>query len=475
MRDMRDDEPPHSIEAEQHLLGAILADNSAAAKVADILKPEHFYDPVHADIYRIALGRITKGHLASPVTMKVAMEGHQGLGQLGGAPYLARLAGAAVSTFAVADYARLVAGEWIKRQVLQITRDAQSGILSAPVAEVIAKMHHSLYALPQADDAESSISLVRAMTDAVMQANEAYQGNARFLATGIPSLDRIIRGLAPGDLMVLGGATSMGKTATALEIAHNVAVGALPVAFVSLEMTPQQLATRLASRNSRVPYSELRDAAQMDEQTFRKWVDGARGLISPTGSPAAMRIIPKHIRDIPAIHAACTRAANEMGKPLSLIVVDYAQLVRGQGKTRYEQMTEVSIGLKTLGGMLDCPVIGLVQLSRDIGFRDDKRPQLSDIKETGQFENDADQVVFCHREEYWLRRSSPKVGKDGTVSMDAIADHEADIKRHSNKMELIVRKNRHGRLATAEVGFHDATNRFWSLEPWNDGEQEPFV
>ncbi len=467
MRDTRNDLPPHSVEAEQALLGAILTNNDAATKVADILRPEHFFDPVHADIYRTALGRITKGHIASPVTLKTALEAHEGLAQLGGGQYLMRLAGSAISSFAVADYARLVVGEWVKRQLLGLMETARSGMMAEPVSEVILRLQHGLYALPQAEDGESSISLVRAMTDAVMQANEAYQGKAKFLATGIPSLDRIIKGLAPGDLMVLGGATSMGKTATALEIAYNAGAKGNPVAFVSLEMTPQQLATRLASRNSRVAYAELRDAAQMDEATFRKWVEGARTL-----EPVGIRIIPRHIRDIPAIHAAAKRAQAEMGKPLSLIVVDYAQLVRGQGKTRYEQMTEVSIGLKTLGGMLDCPVIGLVQLSRDIGFREDKRPQLSDIKETGQFENDADQVVFCHREEYWLRRSSPKVSKDGTVSAEAIADHQAMIARHANKMELIVRKNRHGRLATAEVGFHDATNRFWSLEPWTDGEQE---
>lgn len=462
MRDTRD-APPHSIEAEQQVLGALLTNNALFAKVGDILKPEHFFDPVHADIYRVVTARITKDHLASPVSIRPALEAHEGLKQLGGPAYLARLAGSAVSSFAVEDYARLVVGEWIKRQIIKLTEDAQTGLLAEPVGEVILRLQHGLYALPQGEEGASSISIVKAMTDAVMQANEAYQGNARFVQTGIPALDRIIKGLAPGDFMLLGGATSMGKTATALEIAHNVGLRGEPVAFVSLEMTPEQLATRLASRNSRVPYSDLRDAASMEEQTFRKWVEGAKTL-----QQVGMRIIPRHIRDIPAIHSACKRAAMEMGKPLSLIVVDYAQLVRGQGKTRYEQMTEVSIGFKTLGGMLGCPVIGLVQLSRDIGMRDDKRPQLSDIKETGQFENDADQVVFCHREEYWLRRSSPKIGKDGTVSVSSQAEWEADIARHRNKMELIVRKNRHGRLATAEVGFHDATNRIWSL----DGQQE---
>ncbi len=451
---------PHaSIEAEQQLLGSLLCNNGGWALVADILTADHFYDPVHADIWRKISARVSKDHLASPITLKSDMVGHEGLIELGGPAYLVRMAGAAVSQTSVQDLARLIIGQWMKRQIVALTEAAQSRLAGGSVAEVIAALQHGLYSLPQAEDAESSISLLKATTDAVQEAYEAYQGKASFLRTGIGPLDRIIRGLAPGDFMVLGGATSMGKTSTALEIACTVGAAGNPVAFVSLEMTPTQLATRLASRASRVEYAQLRDAAQMEQDDFRRWVDGSRSLES-----VAMRIIPRHIRDVAAIHAACQRAAREMSyRPLSLIVVDYAQLVRGQGKSRYEQMTEVSIGLKTLAGLMGCPVIGLCQLSRDIGFRDDRRPQMSDIKETGQFENDADQVVFCHREEYWLRRSSPKVGKDGRVSFESQADWEAELARHKNKMELIVRKNRHGMLGTAEVGFHDATNRIWSL------------
>jgi replicative DNA helicase len=177
-----------------------------------------------------------------------------------------------------------------------------------------------------------------------------------------------------------------------------------------------------------------------------------------------MRIIPKHIRDIAAGHAALRRVKREFGNDLAAVFVDYAQLVRGQGKSRYEQMTDVSIGLKTIAGMLECPVIALVQLDRNIGERENRRPQLSDIKETGQFENDADQVVFCHREEYWLERAGPKPGRDGKISADARADWEADLAAARNLMEIIVRKNRHGRLATATAGFHAPTNRFWTLE-----------
>lgn len=260
-------------------------------------------------------------------------------------------------------------------------------------------------------------------------------------------------------LYVTDGFAVTHNTSLALEVAANCAYRGDGVAFVSLEMTRQELATRMVSAKARVPYSDLRDPSAMEEGEFRKWIEATKGV-----GEAPMRIIPRHVRDIAGIHAAVKRAGLDFkeGKP-SLVVVDYAQLVRGQGKGRYEQMTEVSIGLKQMAGMLEVPIIALCQLSRDIGKRDDKRPQLSDIKETGQFENDADQVVFCHREGYWLQRQGPKLGKNGEITDQARTEWQADIAAVQNVMELIVRKNRHGRLATAEVGFHDATNRFWDL------------
>jgi len=323
-----------------------------------------------------------------------------------------------------------------------------------------------LQGLPEGQAEESSYSLAKAMVEATHQAVAAYQGETAFLKTGVGVLDAIIRGLAPGDLCLIAGATSMGKTSLALEIASNVAYRGDGVAFVSLEMTRQELATRMASAISRVPYTDLRDPATMTEDSFRKWIEATTKV-----SQGTMRIIPRHIRDIPAIHAAVSRAGLDFksGKP-ALVVIDYAQLVRGQGKGRYEQMTEVSIGLKQMAGMLEVPVVALCQLSRDIGGREDKRPQLSDIKETGQFENDADQVVFCHREGYWLQRQGPRLDKNGQVTDQAKTEWQADISAVQNVMELIVRKNRHGRLATAEIGFHDATGRFWDLKKQHEIE-----
>ncbi len=331
-------------------------------------------------------------------------------------------------------------------------------------SEVSGELHPALstrWGLPggQPVGEESSYSLIRTVKDAIDETVRAYQGEVSLLRTGIEPLDAIIKGLAPGDLTLLAGATSMGKTALALEIASNCAYRGDGVVFVSLEMARDQLANRMIATKARIPYTKLRDAASLSEDEMRKWVESSAEV-----AKGDMRIVPKHIRDVPAIYSAARRCGIDFktGKP-SLLVVDYAQLVRGQGKSRYEQMTDVSISLKHLGGMLGCPVIALVQLSRDIGTRDDKRPQLFDIKETGQFENDADQVAMCHREEYWLARQGPKPNKTGAITAQTKSEWEADLAAVRNRMEILVRKNRHGKIATAEVGFNDATNRFWKL------------
>ncbi len=457
--------------AEQQVLGAILLDNALFDRVSDVLNEEHFLDPVHARIFKICKARITKGHLASAPALGPIMQDDEGLRQLGGQRYLLRLAGAAISPQHVRDYARLVVEHAVRRRIGDAARDALSRLEAGEdAAEVRAALQLCLYALPEDAGQESSLSFLRAMTDAVVSANEAYQGNTTFLKTGVEPLDRVLRGLAPGDLMLLGGATSMGKTSLALEIAANVSIDQNKrVGFWSMEMSADQLATRLASRRSRVPYAAVRDAGTMEEADFRKWIEAAREI-----EFAGLRIVPKYIRDMPAGHAAMRRIKREFGGQLDLVVVDYAQLIRGMGKSRFEQMTDVSMGLKTLAGLLECPLIALVQLSRDIGMRDDKRPQLSDIKETGQFENDADQVVFCHREGYWMERQGAKPGKDGNVSREAQVQFEADLAAVKNVMEIIVRKNRHGRLATCQVGFHDATNRFWTLAHDTQSQMEGF-
>jgi replicative DNA helicase len=460
-----------AVAAEQQVLGAILTNNEAFDQVSDMLTEEFFYDPVHARIFAQCRGRIGKGHIASPVALQTSMEGDEGLKELGGGRYLVRLASMAVSVRTVRETAGIVIDLAARRAIEALTREGREAIASGvDTSDVKMRLLHALEALPEVTGREASRSIAAAMTDAVREAQGAFDGTRSFLKTGIRALDAILKGLAPGDLLLLGGATSAGKTSAALEIATNIAMsGGKGVAFVSLEMSEAQLVTRMAAARSRVSYSDLRDPAAMKPEDFERWINGGRELVH-----AAMRIIPRHVRDIPAIHSAVRRAAREMGEgaPLSCVVIDYLQLVRAPGARPIDQMREVSIQTKHMAAMLGVPVIGLVQLSRDIGYRDDKRPKLSDIKETGQFENDADQAVFCHRESYWLEREGPKLNKEGQITDAARAEFAADLQACRNKMELIVRKNRHGRLATAEVGFHPASNRFWDLQ--EDQEEMAF-
>ena len=449
-----------NIEAEQALLGAVLTDNQTFALVSDIIKGEHFAEPLHGRIYDLAASRISKGHLASPVTMKLDLDGDAALREIGGPAYLARMAGAATVSSA-REYAKIILEAACRRALHGIAQDTASRLSEGGDSGAVKMgLLHALSRLPEAAGEESSYSLMSAVADAAKQAVSAYRGDTSFLKTGIESLDRIVKGLAPGDCMLIAGATSMGKTSLALEIARHAAFTGSGVAFVSLEMTRQELATRLTAQAARLAYADLRDPEKMAEGDFRKWIEASQKV-----AQGKMRIIPRHVRDIPAIHSAVQKCGMsfDSGKA-DLLVIDYAQLVRGSGKSRYEQMTEVSIGIKQMAGMLELPVIALCQLSRDIGHRDDKRPHLFDIKETGQFENDADFAVFCHREEYWLERQGPKANLKGDITEQAKIDWKADLEAVRNKMEIIVRKNRHGRLATAEVFFHAPTMRFAELK-----------
>jgi len=457
--------------AEQQLLGAILTNNALFDQVSDVLTAEHFYDPLHAKIFQLCASRIVKGHLASPVSLGAILASDQGLAEVGGARYLVQIGGSAIMPRLARDYAKMIVEQAVRRRIGDTLREAQVQLgAGAEASDVKAGLLNALQALPEASGEESSISFLKSVTKAVGKAAASYQGEQTFLKTGVSALDGIIRGLGPGDYMLLGGTTSMGKTSLAVEIAGNVAIDqGKRVCFWSLEMEDDQLSTRMISARSRVPYADLRDAHEMKEADFRRWVEASQAILH-----APLRIVPKNIRDLAAGHAAVRRVKREFGGQLDLLVIDYAQLIRGTGKSRFEQMTEVSIGIKTLAGMLECPVIALVQLSRDIGMRDDKRPLLSDIKETGQFENDADQVVFCHREGYWMEQHGPKLDKSGHITDQARTEFEADLAAVRNVMELIVRKNRHGRKATAQVGFHDATNRFWKLGD-NDTTQEGFI
>lgn len=452
---------PHNIEAEQMLLGSIMTDNATLDRVVDILRPDHFYDPVHREIYERCVARIQREHLVSPVTLKSEMDTHAGLQELGGSAYLAKLAGAALPRY-VRDYAKAVIEQHDRRITVEALSAAQerlyAGEAPLPTLEGLAAVTQSL---SHSDGQPVSVSFLTAMTEAIGAANEAYAGTSGGLMTGLTDLDKLLGGLVGGDMVILGGAPSMGKTSLAVHVANTVAERGQGVAIVSLEMTAPSLAVRTLSAKTSIPYSKIR-SGDMSEAEFRKVIERGREM-----QAHPVEIVQPHVRDTAAIYAAVKRCRADLeakGTPLAMVMIDYLQLVRAPGKSRYEQVTNISMQIKGLAMQLDVPVVALSQLSREVTTRDNKRPRMSDLRESGQLEQDADAILFAHREAYYLTREGPPTQRDGTVKEGDRADWQAAVEAQKNRMEIIVAKNRAGAIGTAHVGFHDATNRVWNLQ-----------
>ncbi len=475
---------PHSIEAEQQLLGAILTNNDIYDRVSSILGPQHFYDPVHARIFEISAARIAKNNLASPVTLKAFMEEDEGLKELGGPAYLARLAGAAVSSYAVRDYAQMIYDLAVRRDLIQLGRNISAKASKVDIAseprEQIVEAEQALYKLAEQGQSESGFqSFLRAVTDAVNVANAAYQreGGLAGISTGLTDLDKKLGGLHPSDLLILAGRPSMGKTSLATNIAFNIAKaykkgvkpdgseGAIEggvVGFYSLEMSAEQLAARILSEAAEVPSEQIRKG-DMTEAEFRRFVEAAKRL----------EACPLYIDDTPALPIAQLAARARRLKRthgLDVLMVDYLQLVRGTGskasENRVNEIAEISMGLKAIAKELAIPVIALSQLSRQVENREDKRPQLSDLRESGSIEQDADVVMFVFREEYYKEREKP-----GDHDLEKMAMWQQDMERLHGKAEVIIGKQRHGPIGTVELSFEGRFTRFGNLvKPWqNDG------
>ena len=479
---------PHSIEAEQQLLGAILTNNDIYDRVASVIGPKHFYDPVHARIFEIAAARIAKNNLASPVTLKAFMEDDEGLKELGGPAYLVRLAGAAISAFAVRDYAQMIYDLAVRRDLIQLGRDiaakaAQVDVASEP-REQIVEAEQKLYKLAEQGQTESGFqSFLKAVTDAVNVANAAYQcdGGLSGVSTGLIDMDKKLGGLHPSDLLILAGRPSMGKTSLATNIAFNVAKayrrgtlhdgteGAVDggvVGFYSLEMSAEQLAARILSEAAEIPSHQIR-SGDMTETEFRRFVDAAK----------ALEACPLYIDDTPALPISQLAARARRLKRthgLDVLIIDYLQLVRGTGKgeNRVNEISEITMGLKAIAKELNIPVIALSQLSRQVENREDKRPQLSDLRESGSIEQDADVVMFVFREEYYKEREKP-----GDHELDKMAIWQEEMERLHGRAEVVIGKQRHGPIGTVDLSFEGRYTRFGNLvKPWQSenggGDQE---
>ena len=472
------DTMPHNIEAEQQLLGAILTNNEVYDRVASIIGSAHFFDPVHGKVFETAEARIRKNAIASPVTLKAFLEEDPGLAELGGPAYLVKLAGASISSFAARDYAQLIYDLAIRRELIGLGRDISDKAASVDVAsepkEQIVEAEQKLYALGEQGQTDSGFqSFLKAVTDAVNVANAAYQrdGGLAGISTGLKDLDQKLGGLHKSDLIILAGRPSMGKTSLATNVAYNIAkaykrgrlqdgsegaVNGGVVGFYSLEMSAEQLAARILSEAAEVPSEQIR-RGDMTEAEFRRFVDAAKQL----------EACPLFIDDtaaLPISQLAARARRLKRTHGLDVLMVDYLQLVRGTGKTenRVNEISEITMGLKAIAKELNIPVVALSQLSRQVENRDDKRPQLSDLRESGSIEQDADVVMFVFREEYYKEREKP-----GDHELDKMAAWQDEMEHLHGKAEVIIGKARHGPIGHVDLAFEGQFTRFSDLvKPW---------
>ncbi|MEO1563612.1 MAG: replicative DNA helicase [Pseudomonadota bacterium] len=477
---------PHNIEAEQALLGTLLINNDVYDRVSNLIEPSHFYDPVHGRIFEIAASRIAKGALASPVTLKSFMEEDEGLQALGGPAYLVRLAGAAISVFAARDYAQMIYDMAIRRDLMEIgdeiSHKARQVDISSEPAEQIVEAEQRLYTLSEQGNKDTGFqSFLKAVTDAVNVANAAFQrdGGLAGVSTGLSDMDGKLGGLHKSDLLILAGRPSMGKTSLATNIAFNIAKsyqkGMLPdgsegavnggvVGFYSLEMSAEQLAARILSEAAEIPSEQIRKG-DMTETEFRRFVEAAKALEN----------CPLYIDDtaaLPISQLAARARRLKRTKGLDVLIVDYLQLVRPASAkdNRVNEVSEITQGLKAIAKELDIPVIALSQLSRQVEARDDKRPQLSDLRESGSIEQDADVVMFVFREEYYKEREKPS-----EHDSEAMMKWMEDMERLQGKAEVIIGKQRHGPIGTVELAFEGKFTRFSNLvKPWQSSGGKDF-
>lgn len=476
---------PSNIEAEQALLGAILVNNEALHQVADGLIPEHFYEPIHQKIYEAIKRHHDKGLIANPVTLKHYFEQDEALREIGGGAYLAKLAAAAIAVINVAEYSQIIVDLAQKRALIAIgsdvVNDAYDSADARSASELIEEAEQHLFHL--ASEGTSSrffVSITQSLDQAIHSAELAYKRNGETvgLPTGLSGLNKLLGGFQNSDLIILAGRPSMGKTALALSLAHNVAKhfahmheqngGAtsrskpLSVGFFSLEMAAEQLASRLLSSDSGVNASDIRKGNMTSEQ-FAKLVDSQHNIAR----------LPIFIDDTPALPVAAVRARARRLKRmhnLGLLVVDYLQLMRGsstKGDNRVQEVSEITMGLKAIAKELNIPVIALSQLSRQVEQRDDKRPQLSDLRESGSIEQDADVVMFVYREEYYLMRKMPR-----EEETEKFMQWQSEMDKVHGLADVIVSKHRHGPIGNVTCAFqadlarfHDAEDSSYSSAP----------
>lgn len=471
---------PHNYEAEQGLLGALMVNNRAYDRVADILLPEHFADPAHGRIFKAIATLVERGSIANPVTLKAQFDRDEQLREVGGAQYLVKLAGSIVSIVNAEDYARTIFGDWCRRELQAIGEDLVSDAgdykLDREIPQIVSEIEGRLWGMVQdRSSAETLPEPVGAGVDIYLdQADAALKAGGKLvgLTMGIITLDDVTGGLHGSDLIVLAARPGMGKTALALNLSRGAACALLAEAaadpdapppgqilFFSLEMNNGQLAGRLLAERTGIATDRVRKG-QIDEDELRR-------LVAAGGWVRSLPLIIDRSSGITVaqMRSRARRIKRQFG--LRLIVVDYIQLIRGEGSNRVEVVTNITRELKEMAKEFDVPVVALSQLSRALEARDDKRPVLSDLRESGSIEQDADSVYFIYRDEYYLLKQEPRPRQRQTKEAleSARADWEALCRSVSGIAEVNLAKNRHGPVCTVKLKFNGPAQRFSDLDP----------
>jgi replicative DNA helicase len=466
---------PHNIEAEQSVLGAILVNNEAFYRVSDFLEPRHFFEPIHQHIFETCSSLIRAGKIATPITLKTFLAPDIDIAGLTAAQYLARLAAEATTIINAHDYGRTIYDLALRRDLIRIGEDMVNVAFDAPVdfapRSQIEDAERRLYELAETGRYDGGFQrFAQALTTAVDMAARAYQRDGKLsgLATGLTDLDAKMGGLQSSDLVIVAGRPGMGKTALATNIAYNIArawqgeispdghmktVNGGIVGFFSLEMSAEQLATRIISERTGVPSSTIRRGgiSERDFELIREHAIELQNLpfyVDETGGLS-----------IAQLAARARRLKRQKG--LDVLVVDYIQLLQGsarrQSESRVQEVTEITTSLKALAKELNVPIVALSQLSRQVESRDDKRPQLADLRESGSIEQDADVVLFVFREEYYLQNKKPK------ENTEEFFKWQAEMEQVMGRAEVIIGKQRHGPTGTVGLHFDASVTRFGDL------------
>src|SRR3984957_13993834 len=463
---------PYDIDVEQALLGAILADNRAMERVSALIKPDAFYDPLHGRIYETMSQMIERGGVVvTPLTLHATMKSDPGVIETGGQAYFDALRAAAPAIPNVKDYGDILSDLAVRRSLIRIGEDIVNTAYDAPTEktskEQIAEAEKALYAVAEtAKYGEGAMDFHEALRRTVEIAERAIARGGRIsgITSGFTDIDNLLGGLQPSDLLILAGRPGMGKTALGTNMAFHSAKAYLqdletnaeyprgaPVLFFSLEMAAQQLSARILSEQSEIEVWKIRNG-KFSESEWEKFVLAMQDLSN----------LPLYIDDsggisIAQIAARARRLKRE--KNIGLIIIDYLQLVEPSRRheNRVQEITEVTKGLKTLAKELNIPVLALSQLSRGVDARDDKRPVLSDLRESGSIEQDADVVMFVYREEYYLKSREP----------DATTDEHPKwlekCERAHGRADLMIEKHRHGATKTIDLQFDERYPRFSDL------------